>query len=450
MSTQTNRSSRARRFAAAAASALMVTGVGVPAASGAGTSHCPRQSHVDVPGANHQKLSCLDDLTTAGTVASGHTVAGDWAGLSSARTVNPSGVPGLQVDGAFPDTSTTNTHHGWDQDSQFVLRLPDEWNGGLVVTGAPGNRRQYALDATISDWALARGYAFAATDKGNTGLEFYRDGDTPGDAIVEWNHRVTQLTIAAKKVVQQRYGQGPERTYVTGISNGGYLTRWQLENRAHLYDGGVDWEGTLFRAEGPNLFTYLPDALTHYPAWRTGSEQAHEAMLDAGFAPGSEFLWDFHHSYYWEVTQRVYREEFDPGYDGAEADYDYYARPRSVHQAMRKVELTGRIRKPMLTLHGTLDSLLPPATDSDVYTDLVRRTPRGQRLHRYYVIEDGNHVDGLVDAYPTRLRAMLPCYRDAFTVLEDWVDDGIEPPDSGLVPHAESSDTVNRCSVADR
>ena len=45
---------------------------------------------------------------------------------------------------------------------------------------------------------------------------------------------------------------------MAGISNGGYLTRWQLENRPDLYDGGLDWEGTLFRADGPNLFTYLP------------------------------------------------------------------------------------------------------------------------------------------------------------------------------------------------
>ena len=43
----------------------------------------------------------------------------------------------------------------------------------------------------------------------------------------------------------------PDRMYMAGISNGGYLTRWQLENRPDLYDGGLDWEGTLFRADGP-------------------------------------------------------------------------------------------------------------------------------------------------------------------------------------------------------
>jgi hypothetical protein len=52
----------------------------------------------------------------------------------------------LQVDGYFPDTSSFNTTHGWNHDSQFVLRAPDDWNGSLVVAGAPGLRKQYACD----------------------------------------------------------------------------------------------------------------------------------------------------------------------------------------------------------------------------------------------------------------------------------------------------------------
>ena len=74
---------------------------------------------------------------------------------------------------------------------------------------------------------------------------------------------------------------------MTGISNGGYLTRWQLENRPDLYDGGVDWEGTLFRAAGPNVLTYLPTAIKNYPTYAaTGSKAAHDAIIKAGFAPG--------------------------------------------------------------------------------------------------------------------------------------------------------------------
>ncbi len=219
----------------AAGSLLMTAGP-----STAGPRHCAHQGRIDVPRAEVQEAACLDDLTTAGTLLTGHTNIDDWNGLHASGTRNPSGVPGIQVDGYFPDTSTTNTNNGWNHDAQFVLRLPDRWNGKLVVSGAPGVRRQYANDFIISDWMLAHGYAFASTDKGNTGTSFYRDGSTPGGSIREWNRRVTQLTRATEEVIAQRYGRRPRRTYMFGISNGGYLTRWQLENHPRMYDVGLD------------------------------------------------------------------------------------------------------------------------------------------------------------------------------------------------------------------
>ncbi|MFD0536445.1 tannase/feruloyl esterase family alpha/beta hydrolase [Actinomadura luteofluorescens] len=311
----------------------------------------------------------------------------------------------------------------------------------------PGNRRQYANDFTISDWALAKGYAYAATDKGNSGTEFYKDGRRPGDAVAEWNDRVTQLTRAAKKVVAKRYGRTPRRTYAAGISNGGYLVRWQLENRPELYDGGIDAEGTLWRADGPNLFTYLPQVLRAYPSYAaTGDPSAHKALLNAGLAPGSEFLWPFHDQVYWELTQRIYREEFDPAYTGEEASYTYATRPESVHRAVARVALTGRIRKPMITLHGTYDSLLPIGTDSDVYAKLVRA--KGKAPYRYYRLEAANHVDGLYDSFPDRLRPLLPCMRTAFTALESWTQHGTTPPKSTTLPRPTSGDTVNTCSLS--
>ena len=425
-------------------------------------THCARQARIEVPRAEQQKVACLDDLTTAGTTVTGHTNPNDWSGLHAAGTKNPSGVPGIQVDGYFPDSSTSNTNNGWNHDSQFVIRMPDRWNGKVVVTGAPGVRAQYANDFIVGDWVLARGYAFASTDKGNTGTKFYDDGSRPGGSVAEWNRRVTQLTRATKQVLAQRYGRTPRRTYLMGISNGGYLTRWQLENRPRLYDGGVDWEGTLFRAQGPNLFTYLPTALKHYPAYAATEDQAaHDAMIRAGFAKGSEFLWPFHYSYYWDLTQRIYREEFDPAYDGdleagipfctsgtpdCDADYDYASRPEAVKDAVRRVQLTGRIGKPMLTLHGSLDALLPARTDSDVYTRLVDRAGLDRR-HRYYRVADGTHTDGLYDAYPDRLRPLLPCARRAFTLLTTWVERGAKPPADGRYARPESGDLVNTCRL---
>ena len=442
--------------------AVALLAVPTTAAATRASGHCAGQERINVPRAEQQVSACLDDLTTAGTTTSGHTDPADWAGLHAPGTRNPSGVPGVQVDGYFPDTSTSNTHHGWNHDSQFVVRLPDDWNGKLVVSGAPGTRTQYAGDFIFSDWLVARGYAYAMTDKGNNGGTFYRDGETPGDAVAEWNRRVTQLTRATQQVVAQKYGRAPRRTYALGISNGGYLVRWQLENRPALYDGGVDWEGTLYRGAPPNLLTYLPVALRNFPDYAaTGSEEALERMVRAGFSRRSAFTWDYHYSYYWDLTQRVYREEFDPSYDGdleagipfcqsgtpsCDADYDYSERP-AAREAMQEVALTGDVRRPMLTLHGTLDALLPIRTDSDVYRPMVRRQGQADR-HRYYRIRGGTHVDGLRGTYGDRVRPLLPCARRAFVRLEAWVEDGRRPPASATLARPDDrTREVDHCSL---
>lgn len=441
-------------------SAALLAAAAVTPAAARADDGSTRRRRITVPGAERQLVTRHDDLTTSALTGTPYTDPADWAGLAAQGTHNPSGVPGWQIDGYFPGSSHLNTTHGWNHDAQFVIRLPEHWNGKLVVTGAPGVRRQYAMDTLVSDWVLAQGYAFAATDKGNCGPDFYTDGVRPGDAVAEWNRRTTQLTRAAKAVVAQHYGHAPRRTYMTGISNSGYLTRWQLENHPELYDGGVDWEGPLWRPEGPNLLTFLPTAVA-----RQLGRADDEDMYAAGFARGSEFLWPYHEKVYWGLTQKIYRAEFDPGYDPvcpgasagttpeeilapcpADAAYDYAARPRPVHDAVARISLTGRIGRPMFTLHGTLDALLPVAVQSDVYARMIAEQGRSG-LHRYYRIEGGTHVDSLYDTFPDRLRPILPCYRAAFTALTTWVEQGEVPPPSGTVPRPRSGDPVDTGSL---
>ena len=75
------------------------------------------------------------------------------------------------------------------------------------------------------------------------------------------------------------------------------------------------------------------------------------------------------------------------------------------------------------------------------------------RLHRYYRIEGGNHVDSLMHLDPEHLRPMLPCFRTAFDALTAWVQDGREPPASTTVPRppgnaATDTALLNTCSLS--
>jgi len=73
---------------------------------------------VQVPGAERTVTVWQPDLSTAGLLQAPvgrFTDRSDWISLHAPGTSNPNGVPGLQVDGYFPDTSTFNTTHGWNQ-----------------------------------------------------------------------------------------------------------------------------------------------------------------------------------------------------------------------------------------------------------------------------------------------------------------------------------------------
>ncbi len=121
------RSACAVPFLAAALTAVTLTGPAPGAAAADSGGHCAHLEGVRVPGAALQRLACLDDLTTTGLAGTPYTDLADQAGLTAVGAGAPSGVPGIQVDGYFPDSSSFNTTHGWQHDAHFVIRLPDHW-----------------------------------------------------------------------------------------------------------------------------------------------------------------------------------------------------------------------------------------------------------------------------------------------------------------------------------
>lgn len=496
-------------------------------------------------------LACREvaDLTTNGNpYTDTNSLTGMGAPLPSSGALNsrytaPVGkVGGIQLDGWFPDacnafqaepalvardgspfipgctpppvagqTCSTGCHH----DASFVLRIPDGWDGHLLTAGTPGIRDQFASDLILSDFALSKRWAYVSQDKGNMGANFFRDGADeapgeggrpwePGAAIAEWSHRVRQATRRARKLLAllgPSYGHagGVTRSYVAGVSNGGYQTRRALETDRdddRLYDGGVDWEGTLFidavprgvhkarPSTGFSLFDTLPTALAHYPGNAAGSPADVAAMAAVGFNPQSQPLWNYHWAIYWGLTQKVYRLEFDPEYTGytcsdplgagppcvappalvlpptdPDASYDLQRRRRenpAIDARLDEVENNGEIRRPLITLHGDNDSLLPIETDSDLYAQMVVQAGNAHRF-RYYVVRGGNHVDPQfddhygVDDYGNRvLRPMLPCVRNAIDALARWVEHGEAPPPSHAIPrpqHESAEALANVCPL---
>jgi len=117
-----------------------------------------------------------------------------------------------------------------------------------------------------------------------------------------------------------------------------------------------------------------------------------------------------------------------------------------VLDAFDGITLTGKLKRPMLSLHGDLDALLPIDLHAERYTELVAESKRS-RLHRAYVVERGQHVDGFLPFYPAgALRPLLPCYTEASDALVAWVERGVEPPTSGPVEPAEGA-SINDCTL---
>lgn len=331
-----------------------------------------------------------------------------------------------------------------------LIRLPDakHWNGKLMIGATPAVRTEQSLDLVLSDLVLQQGYAFAACDKATPGITL-RD---PARSIAEWPVVYAALTEVAQTTVREHYGTSAARTYISGISNGGYVTRRMIETYPQLYDGGMEWEGAFWHSQGRHLLTTLPVYLDDYPIYvnwrgdRTATErhQAYERLLEAGLHADSEPYWNEYFMIYWVVSLWLYGRNLDPEWAPFAQDWSndwmrnpaplarYPWRERADILATRiaPIQNTGVLRKPLLSVAGNWDCLVDFPHHAQAYADYVGQQGYGSN-HRLYEIDRGNHVDGLLKSNRGRQQPVQPYYEAALHHLENWIERGLEPPASG-------------------
>ncbi|TMD18092.1 MAG: hypothetical protein E6I99_16225, partial [Chloroflexi bacterium] len=391
------------------------------------------------------------------------------------RTPITKAVPGLQLNGRFAEDPTG--------EARFLLRLPNDWNGKLVVAGASGTRSEFNGDFAWSDYVLQKGYAYASQNKGVLNLRIVSlSSETPpasdtapcrlNPASKIWVHfydndsekpftQWTQYFLAearlAKRAVKAQYNHQPRRTYAVGTSNGGYQVRRGVEEAPDLFDGGVDWEGTFVDPRGPSILIDLPPAIANWPDYVASgldpNSQAARNIEAAGYPPdivnGSTSLWGLYWVQFWEVTQCQWQKRFDPNWttyadgpnnvDGT-GGYNYFARVAndpSIFSRVAAVATTGKIKRPLVTVAGTMDALLPIKRGARAYEALVRRDRDDgggvSPQYRLYEVQNGNHIETFKNAFP-QLEFIQPHAQKAFDLLIDHVEHGAQLPPSQCIP----------------
>jgi hypothetical protein len=406
------------------------------------------------------------------------------------RTPITRAVPGFQVTGRFADDPTG--------EARFLLRLPNDWNGSLVVAGASGTRSEFNGDFAWSDFVLQKGYAYASQNKGVLNLkitslasptpptslscrlnpasqiwvEFFdndalvRTGPVPSKPFTQWTQYFIEGTALAKRAVKAQYNHFPRRTYAVGTSNGGYQVRRALEQAPELFDGGVDWEGTFIDPRGPNILIDLPPAIFNWPAYVASgfdaNSQAARNIVAAGYPPDivirsgttTTSLWGLYWAQFWEVTQCQWQKRFDPTwttyFDGPNdvhgtGTYDYLERAAaipSVAPGVGAVATSGNIKRPLVTVAGTMDALLPIQRGARAYEALVSAAGRNRDSgggkspqYRLYEVQNGNHIETFKNTF-SQLELIQPHAQKAFDLLIEHVEKGAGLPPSQCIPRS--------------
>jgi len=383
-------------------------------------------------------------------------------------------VPGVQLNGRIVDDPAGQ--------ARILFRLPNQWNGKLVVAGSSETRSEFNGDFAWSDYVLQEGYAYVSQNKGvlnfyvttasdplgcrlnpasTTFVHFF--ANDPGQDFTRWTGFMIEAARIGNNAVTVNYGRSATRTYAVGTSNGGYQVRRALQTAPELFDGGVDWEGTYVDPVGPNVLSALPPPILNFPDYVSSgynpNSTAAENIVLAGYPPdivsGPNSLWGLYWAQFWEVTLCQWQKRLDPTYDtyvSGTGTYSYVARlsVSDVGAQLAAIATTGDIGKPLITVAGTMDALLPINLNARAYGRAVAAAQSGEDrnggdgdgkkphpAYRLYEVQNGNHIETYKETFP-QLDLIQPHAQHAFDLLADSVEHGSTLPPDQCIPRGGS------------
>jgi len=161
-------------------------------------------------------------------------------------------------------------------------------------------------------------------------------------------------------------------------------------------------------------------------------------------ANGGASLWRNYYNEFWDVTICQWQQRFDPAFATYAGEgpggYDLLGRlgVPGVFSALQAVTTTGKIKKPLITVAGTMDALLPIKHQARAYEDAVEDSRKGDNEHRnaqyrLYEVQNGNHIESYVSTFP-ELVEIQPHAQKAFDLLVAHVEKNAPLPPSQCIP----------------
>jgi len=126
----------------------------------------------------------------------------------------------------------------------FAIALPDNWNGRFLFQGGGGLNgavgAPFGWQAAGDAPGLARGFAVVSTDTGHKGAVFDPSFMRDQEAALNFDHfAVGKVTVLAKQIIAQYYGQPAKHSYYVGCSTGGREGMLMSQRYPNYFDGIV-------------------------------------------------------------------------------------------------------------------------------------------------------------------------------------------------------------------